>query len=281
MNTEALKKALDAAAQLIQKTAQGKPRIAFVLGSGWDAFSEEIEILNSWNYSEIPHFIPPTIEGHKGKLVLGKIDGVLIYCLQGRVHFYEGHSHTEVTFPVRLMKQLGVERIFLTNASGGINIHMRPGDFMIIKDHLNLTGTNPLIGVNPAFLGPRFPDMSAPYCPQMRAMIAESFKKNRIRFSEGVYAGVTGPTYETPAEIRYLRTVGADAVGMSTVSETIAAVHSGMKVAGIACITNLAAGMSDDVLSHSDVTHTARAVEKKMKTVLKDVISSLKTAGLI
>lgn len=281
MNADSLKKALSEAAQFIQSKTKEKPRLALVLGSGWDAFSEELEILNSWNYSEIPHFIPPTVEGHKGKLVLGKINGVLIFCLQGRVHSYEGHSHTQVTFPVRLMQQLGVERICLTNASGGINVHMNAGDFMIIKDHINLTGTNPLVGPNPEFLGPRFPDMSTPYCPQMRKLIAEAFKKNLVRFSEGVYAGVSGPTYETPAEIRYLRTVGGDAVGMSTVYETIAAVHAGMKVAGIACITNMAAGLSEEALSHKDVTNTAKAVEKKMKVVLKDMISSLKAAGLV
>lgn len=276
-----LKKYLDEAAAFIRKSTQAKPRIAFVLGSGWDAFSEEIEILNTWNYSEIPHFVPPSVDGHKGKLVLGTVGGTLLYCLQGRVHFYEGHSHSQVTFPVRLMKHLGVERVCLTNASGGINVHMRAGDFMIIKDHINLTGSNPLIGPNPAFLGPRFPDMTTPYCPQMRAMVAESFKKNIVRFSEGVYAGVTGPTYETPAEIRYLRAVGGDAVGMSTVWETIAAVHAGMKVVGIACITNLAAGLSDETLSHQEVTQTARAVEKKMKVVLKEFTASLSAAGLV
>ncbi|MCH2532939.1 MAG: purine-nucleoside phosphorylase, partial [Bdellovibrionales bacterium] len=224
---------------------------------------------------DIPHFFPPSVEGHSGQIVLGKVGNKKVAALKGRVHFYEGHTPQEVVHPTRVLKFLGINTLVLTNASGGIADGMQAGDFMIIKDHLNLTGQNPLIGPNLDELGPRFPDMSEAYNKELRQALHKIFKTKNLNVFEGVYCGVLGPSYETPAEIQMLKTLGGGAVGMSTVLEAIAAKHMGLKLAGLSCITNLAAGISDVALSHDDVKDVAQKVEKNFSEILTEFITTL------
>lgn len=245
-----------------------------ILGSGLGAFVDQIQVDATLPYDEIPGFIAPTVEGHGGRLILGTVGGVPIACLQGRVHYYEGHSMASVVHPTRTIAMLGIETLLLTNSAGGLDPNMRPGDFMIIDDHINLMGDNPLKGPNLAQLGPRFPDMSEAYDRKLSERMAEILTKMGIRFSRGIYCGVSGPTYETPAEVRYLQMIGGRAVGMSTVPESIAANHLGLRVCALSCITNPAAGLSVGRLSHDEVTQTAKLVEQTFCEFLKEFITS-------
>lgn len=245
------------------------PKVAFVLGSGLSFFGDSVEVHKRWKFSEIPHFCPPTVEGHPGQLLLGQLEGLPVAILQGRIHAFEGHSFQEIVYPVRTLAMLGVKILNVTNAAGGLNPKMKPGDLMIIKDQMNLTGNNPLIGPNIDELGPRFPDMTDLYDSRLRALLKKALVKHKARHSEGVYCGLLGPTYETAAEIRYLSKIGGHAVGMSTVSEVIAARHAGLRVAGLSCITNLGTGLSKSKLSHDEVKETAQKVERVFSSVLK------------
>lgn len=263
---------LEESAAYIRSRSNIRPKIGIVLGSGLGAFVEKIQVDTSLSYEEIPGFIAPTIEGHGGRLLLGQIDGVHVACLQGRIHYYEGHSMATVVHPTRTIAMLGIESLILTNSAGGLDPQMRPGDFMIIEDHINLMGDNPLKGPNIAQLGPRFPDMSEAYDRKLNEKMAEVLLRHGIRHSRGIYCGVSGPTYETPAEVRYLKQIGGSAVGMSTIPETIAANHLGLRVCALSCITNPAAGISKQKLSHDEVTQTAKMVESKFSAFLKDIV---------
>lgn len=253
-----------------------RPKIGLILGSGLGGLVDEIENAKSIPYAEIPNFPVSTVEGHAGQLVFGTLRDQQVVAMQGRFHFYEGYAPRQVCYPVWVMHSLGVETLIVTNAAGGINTGLKPGDLVLISDHINLMGTNPLIGVNHPELGPRFPDMSAGYDPELRGMAAEVAKSQGLDLKEGVYAGLTGPSYETPAEIRYLRTIGADQVGMSTVFEVIAANHCGIKVLGISCITNMAAGILPRKLSHAEVMETADLIKEKFTTLVAAIVKEVK-----
>lgn len=256
-----------------------QPEIGLILGSGLGVLADEIEEAVTIPYEDIPHFPKSTVEGHKGQLVIGQLSGKPVLALQGRFHYYEGYSMEEVVFPVRVMQELGIRSVLLTNAAGGVNESFTPGDLMIITDHINNIGTNPLIGPNDADIGPRFPDLSAAYDRDYIKYARSCAKKLGISVQEGVYAANSGPVYETPAEVRMLRTFGADAVGMSTVPETIAARHGGMRVLGLSCITNMAAGMLDQPLSHDEVMDTAKTVQSTFIALVKEIIGTLPGGG--
>lgn len=268
-------KIYEQASQYIQERINIKPKIGLILGSGLGVLADEIENAVYIPYGEIPGFPQSTVEGHAGRLVIGRLEGKEVIAMQGRFHYYEGYSLDLVTLPVRVMKKLGVEQILVTNAAGGINTRFSPGDLMIINDHINFTGRNPLIGPNDEQMGVRFPDMSQAYDAELRALAKEVAEELGISVQEGVYVGVVGPSYETPAEIRMLRTLGADAVGMSTVPEVIVAVHSGMKVLGISCISNMAAGILDKPLSHEEVVATAEQVKEKFLKLVKGILRKI------
>lgn len=240
---------------------------AIILGSGLGDFAEELAEPVILPYAEIPHFPVSTVAGHAGRLVCGKLGEKKILAMQGRFHFYEGYPMEEVVFPVRVMAMLGIRRLIVTNAAGGVNPDFHPGELMLITDHINFMGTNPLIGANDDQLGPRFPDMSHAYDEQGLALARRAAQQAGIPLREGVYAAFAGPSYETPAEIRMVRTWGADAVGMSTVPEVIAANHAGMRVTGLSCITNLAAGMQKS-LNHEEVMATSARVKDDFKRLL-------------
>lgn len=261
--------------RFIQEKLKGKIDVSIILGSGLGELAEEIKDPVRIEYRDIPNFPVSTVPGHAGRLVIGKIGDTSVMAMQGRFHFYEGYSMSQVTFPVRVMSMLGVKAVVLTNAAGGINLDFVPGDLMVIKDHINLTMNNPLIGKNIDELGPRFPDMSETYSKRLIENLKTIYEKHGIRFVSGVYAGLTGPSFETPAEIRMLRILGADAVGMSTIPEAIAARHCGMEVCGISCITNMAAGILDQPLTHEEVIETSNMVKEKFKAVLRDLIRDI------
>ncbi|MFP5518410.1 MAG: purine-nucleoside phosphorylase [Bdellovibrionia bacterium] len=272
MSANVIEKLQDALEFLKNKTTI-KPRIGIVLGSGLGSFVKSVEVEKSIPFSEVPHFLPPTVEGHSGNLIFGKVGAQNVAILQGRNHYYEGHSMESVVFPTRLLALLGCEIIVLTNSAGGFGETMQAGDFMIIEDHINLMGTNPLMGPNIKELGPRFPDMTEAYDKKLIATMEEIFGRKGIRYHKGVYCGVSGPTYETPSEVRYLKLIGGKAVGMSTVPEAIAANHLGVRVAAVSCITNLAAGMSAKKLSHDEVTETAKKVEQEFTSFLSEFVT--------
>lgn len=272
MNIERVQEQLKETLQFIRLRSQLKPKIGVVLGSGLGSFVNRLQIETAIPFAEIPHFIPPTVEGHQGRLVLGLIDQVPVAILQGRVHYYEGHSMAEVVYPIRTLAMLGLETIILTNSAGGIDPKMQAGDFMIIEDHINLTGDNPLKGPNIKNLGPRFPDMTEAYDRELNKKMVAILQQLQIRYSSGIYCGVSGPTYETPAEVKFLQLIGGKAVGMSTVPETIAANHMGLRVAALSCITNPAAGISKTKLNHQEVTEMALSVEKKFSDFLEAFI---------
>lgn len=263
--------------QAIQARAPGfTPEIGVILGSGLGPIAARIENPMVVPYTEIPNFHGTSVEGHAGKMILGKFHGVACVFLQGRFHVYEGYDMADVVFPTRAICALGIQTLLLTNASGGINTRFRPGDIMLIEDHLNLMGDNPLKGPNLAQLGPRFPDMSEAYSRECREVLERSARELGIDLKKGVYAGVLGPTYETPAEVRMLRTLGGDAVGMSTVPEAIAANHLGVRVAGLACITNLAAGLSPSKLTHVEVVENVKLSVHQLDRLLEKAIPRLK-----
>lgn len=259
----------------IRTKISSKPKIGVVLGSGLGSFVKDVEVEMVIPYKDIPHFSAPTVEGHSGNLIFGKIEGKSIVILQGRNHFYEGHSMESVVHPTRTLALLGVETLILTNSAGGCGDGMMPGDFMVIEDHINLMGTNPLMGPNIKELGPRFPDMTEAYDRRLIEIMERVLQKQGTRYHKGVYCGVSGPTYETPSEVRYLKLIGGKAVGMSTVPETIAANHLGLRVSALSCITNLAAGISNQKLSHDEVTETAKRVESHFSSFLKEFILNI------
>lgn len=264
------------AVQYIQSTLNNRqPKIGLILGSGLGVLGDEITNEIKIPYGDIPHFPKSTVQGHKGQLVVGTLEGKEVITMQGRFHFYEGYEMSQVTFPVRVMKQLGVETLIVTNAAGGINESFKPGDLMIITDHLNMMGTNPLIGPNEEEFGPRFPDMSEAYDRQLIQHAEQSAKRLNISVQKGVYVGNTGPSYETGAEIKMLRVLGGDAVGMSTVPEVIVANHAGLKVLGISCISNMAAGILDQPLTHEEVMETTENVKQTFLTFVKDIVNTL------
>ncbi|BAE84099.1 hypothetical protein DSY2310 [Desulfitobacterium hafniense Y51] len=252
-----------------------EPQMGVILGSGLGGFVDLIEDKVVIPYQEIPNFPVSTVEGHKGQLVFGKVLGKTVVAMQGRFHFYEGYSMQSVTFPVRVMQVLGVSGLIVTNAAGGINPAYRPGDLILIKDHINMMGDNPLRGANLSNLGPRFPDLSEGYDLEWRQKALTIAREVGIHPQEGVYAAMSGPSYESPAEIRFLRTIGADLVGMSTVPEVIIANHGGMRVLGISCVTNMAAGILSQRLSHAEVMETAERIEKQFVRFVQALVKGL------
>ncbi len=263
------------AVEAIQGRSALKPEIGIILGSGLGVIADDLKDSIRIPYTEIPHFHGTSIEGHAGQMILGMFHGVPTVFLQGRFHLYEGYSMEEVVFPTRTICGLGIQTLILTNAAGGVNTRFRPGDLMLIEDHLNIMGDNPLKGPNLAQLGPRFPDLSEAYSRECFEVMKEAAKDAETPVHSGIYAGLLGPTYETPAEIRMYRTLGADAVGMSTVPEAIAANHLGVRVAGLSCITNLAAGLSPQKLSHQEVINNSRIGAGRMKKILEVAVPRL------
>lgn len=263
------------AARFIRTRTPLAPRLGLVLGSGLGAFGDELADAASIPYQQIPHFPVSTAVGHSGQLVVGRCGGVPVAVMQGRVHFYEGYTLKEVTFPVRVLGALGVRVLVLTNAAGGINRKLRARGLLLIRDHLNLQGSNPLMGPNEDRFGVRFPDMTEAYSKKLIALAKQEARKLRLRLLEGVYAAVHGPSYETPAEIRALARLGADVVGMSTVPEVIVANHMGMKVLGISCVTNMAAGISKQKINHEEVLEAGRRVAHQFSVFLRALIPAL------
>lgn len=236
---EAIQKEIERAADYVFERIQERPATGIILGTGLGGLVEKVELVHALPYQEIPHFPQSTVPGHAGRLIFGRCGGKKVLVMQGRVHFYEGHPLSRVVFPVRVMKKMGVENLIISNAAGGLNPLFSPGDIMAITDHINLTGQNPLIGPNIEPLGPRFPDMTSVYDKRLIGIAEEAALEERISLKKGVYVGVTGPSMETPAETRFLRMIGADAVGMSTVPEVIAGVHCGLRILGLSAISNV------------------------------------------
>ena len=259
----------------VKKKVDFEPRVGIVLGSGLGDYANEINIVKTLEYSEIENFPVSTVVGHKGRFVFGYVQDVPVVIMQGRVHFYEGYSMKDVVLPTRIMAMLGVKKLVLTNAAGGINEAFNVGDFMLINDHISSFVPSPLIGENIEALGTRFPDMTEVYSKELSDIVRESAKKLGIGLREGVYIQLSGPAYETSAEIKMYRALGADAVGMSTVCEAIAANHAGLKVCGISCITNMATGVSDKKLDHKEVQETADRVSRDFKNLVSETVKNL------
>lgn len=249
------------------KKTQLRPKLAFVLGSGLSGFAKKIKADVEIPFAQIPHFGVSSVEGHPGRLVIGTLEGVPVAAMLGRLHAYEGLTLQQVVFPVRTLAVFGVETLLVTNAAGGLSKKMKPGDFMVIRDHINLTGDNPLRGHNVP-IGPRFLDLTEPYDKKLTGRLKDALKKEKVRAHEGVYIGVLGPTYETKAEVKFYAKIGGGSVGMSTVAEVIAARHAGMRVVGMSCITNLGTGLSKDTLNHEEVKEVANRVEDKFTRTL-------------
>jgi len=254
------------------------PEIALVLGSGLGDYGETIDVVATLSYNEIEGFPVSTVAGHKGRFIFGYVNGVPVVCMQGRVHYYEGYPITDVVLPTRLMKLMGAKVLFLTNAAGGLNYDFAAGDFMLITDHIMNFVPSPLIGENIDELGTRFPDMSDVYKKDLQQIIRNSAKELGIKLQEGVYIQLTGPNFETPAEVKMCRTLGADAAGMSTAAEAVAANHMGMKVCGISCISNLGCGMTDTPLTHEEVSETADRVAGQFKQLVTESIVNIHKA---
>ena len=263
------------ATRIIRSRISVEPRIAVVLGSGLGGFADDFENPVAIPYEDIPGFVRSTAQGHAGRLVVGTVDSVPVLAMQGRVHYYEGYSLEEVTFPIRTFGLLGVKTLVLTNAAGGINVQLTQGALMVISDHLNLMGVNPLRGPNDERFGPRFPDMSAVYSPELQELVIDEARAINVEVRRGIYCGLSGPSYETPAEIHLLRALGADAVGMSTVPEAIVARHMGIEVLGISCITNMAAGISDQPIDHAEVMAIGDRVRGTFTELLRRVVGRI------
>ncbi|MGC8548086.1 MAG: purine-nucleoside phosphorylase [Acidobacteriaceae bacterium] len=278
MSICAFSEAVEAAAYVRNRTKL-RPKVAVVLGSGLGGFGYALDNLKHLRFSEIPHFPVSTVYGHGGQMGIGAVDGTAVAVMQGRVHAYEGFKASSVVFPLRMLRQFGVEKVILTNAAGGIREGLTPGDLVLISDHINMSGLNPLAGPNDERFGPRFIDMTDAYSPRLRALAQTVAKAQGFAMKEGVYMNVLGPSFETPAEIRAFRTLGADLVGMSTVHETVAARHMGMEVLAISCVTNLAAGLGAEPLSHEEVLVTGGKVEEKLQGLLKAVIPRMVEGG--
>lgn len=259
---------------ITQKIGDFKPEIGIILGSGLGELADEFCKI-SIEYKDIPGFEASAVTGHKGRLVFAEINGKNIVMMQGRIHYYEGHTIQKVVFPVKVIKKLGVKTLIITNAAGGVNPSFNPSDLMIITDHINYMGINPLIGANDSSMGERFPDMSKIYTPELVELVKKIGQNIGIELQEGVYMAFTGPSYETPAEVRMARIIGADAIGMSTVPEAITACWAGMKVIGLSCICNSAAGVSNTELSHQDVIKAADKAKGKFKKLVNEVIKKL------
>lgn len=264
-----------AASEFLLKSLTVRPKVAVVLGSGLGAFADSLDNPVTVSYSQIPGWPQSTAVGHAGKLVVGEVAGVPVAVLAGRAHLYEGYTAQQSVYGIRSLREFGVESVILTNAAGGINPGFGPGSLALISDHINLQGQNPLTGPNDDALGPRFPDMSEVYSKAFRAVAKQAGRELGVELGEGVYAGLSGPSYETPAEIRYLRAIGADLVGMSTVAEAIAANHMGMKVLGISCVTNFAAGVIDQKLNHEEVLETGALVRDTVVSMLRTILPRL------
>lgn len=276
--TETLYDRATAAADAVLVRTSLRPRIAIVLGSGLGAFAEQLQNPTAISFSDIPAFPQSTVIGHSGRLVVGSFEDVPLAVMQGRVHAYEGYTSEEVTFPIRVLARMGVTQVILTNAAGGINPAFRQGQLVLIADHINLTGRNPIVGQHDERFGARFFDMSEAYSERLRRFAHEAGHAMNLRLDEGVYCSVLGPSFETPAEIRAFATLGADLIGMSTVQETIAARQIGIEVLGISCITNLAAGIQKEPLSHEEVLETGRAVESLLAGLLARLVPLMQNA---
>ncbi len=266
---------LDETVQFLRTRYSNKPSVGIVLGSGLGNFTDEIVIEKEIDYSDIPNFPLSTVEGHKGKLVFGKLSNKTVMVMAGRFHFYEGYTAQEIVFPIRVMKWLGVETVILSNAAGAVNPSFNVGDLMIIKDHISLLTPNPLIGKNFEEIGPRFPEMSEPYKRSLIQRAKAIAEKNGIRLKEGVYVSVTGPTFETTAEYNLISVIGADAVGMSTVQECIAAKHIGMNVFGISIITDLAVREENSLITHEEVLKAAKETEPKLAILFRELVGAI------
>lgn len=277
-NDVPLVKRLDEAKAVLLKKLGTFPKILMVLGSGLSGIADDIEREVEIPLSEIPHIKPLTVQGHVGRLVVGKLHGVRIACLQGRLHYYEGHTMDDVVFPARAFAWAGAQMFLLTNAAGGLRPEMSPLDFLLIRDHLNLFGTNPLIGPNHEALGVRFPDMTHIYDAELGDLLMEAARKHQIPIWEGVYVGIHGPSYETPAEIRMYRTLGGDVVGMSTVPEALALRHMGKRVVGLTCITNMAAGVTEEPLVHDDVLANGKKIYGRFSKLMASAIGQMEAA---
>lgn len=263
---------IKASAEFILKQSKYKPEVGLILGSGLGSLADTIEDAEFYNYSEIPNFPTSTVEGHAGRLVIGKLAGKIVVAMQGRFHYYEGYSMDKITFPVRVMKLLGVSKLIVTNACGAVNKNFKAGDLMVITDHINFSGSNPLFGHNIDEFGPRFPDMSEAYNLELRNKVLEVGKNLGIDLKQGVYVMFSGPTYETPAEVKFASIMGGDAVGMSTVPEVIIANHCGIKTVGISCLTNMAAGILNQPLNHEEVIETSTRVKNDFIKLMNKVI---------
>lgn len=266
---------INMAVNYIEDKIEVKPRLGLILGSGLGDLAEEIKDSVEISYKDIPSFPVSTVKGHKSQFVIGRMGNQNVIAMQGRFHYYEGYNMEEVVMSVRVLKKLGVTHLIVTNAAGSVNKSFEPGNLMIIKDHINFMGMNPLIGANLDDFGPRFPDMSEAYSEELIKKAEHCAKKINLIIRKGVYCAFTGPSYETPAEIEMIRTIGGDAVGMSTVPEVITAVHSGIKVLGISCLTNMAAGILDKPLNHKEVVETSKKANKKFKLLVKEVINEM------
>ena len=267
--------AAESAAQFITGRCSSRPRIAIVLGSGLGAFANDLTNATQIPYADIPAFPRSTAIGHAGNLVIGESAGISVAVMQGRVHLYEGYSAQQVAFPMRVLARLGVQAVILTNAAGGIDLNYRQGSLVAIRDHINLQGASPLVGPNDDRFGPRFPDMTDAYDPGLRRIAAEEAARAGIELYEGTYAAMLGPSFETPAEIRYLRAIGADLVGMSTVAEVIAARQLSLRVLAISCVTNMAAGITGEKITEEEVLETGERVRGKFATLLRAVLPRL------
>lgn len=270
-----LESKIEESAEYLLSIADGPPEVGLILGSGLGELAGEIEDPSMAGYEEIPGFKASTVEGHEGRLVFGTLAGKSVCIMQGRFHYYEGHAMRELVFPVRAMSGLGIDTLIVTNASGGIDTSLEVGDLVVLEDHINLMGDNPLIGENDDAVGPRFVDMTYAYDPDLRQLAHRQAREVGLELESGVYAANPGPSYETPAEIEMLRTLGADLVGMSTVPEVIAANHCGMDVLGLSCVTNMAAGVIDQPLDHDEVIETTERVKDDFKSVVRRVVRTL------
>jgi len=269
-----MQKAKEAAAYITARVRE-KPNLALILGSGLGGLAERVQKAVVIPYQDVPHFPQSTVPGHAGRLFCGRLGNRPVMVMQGRFHYYEGYELGQVTFPIRVMQELGLTGVVVTNAAGGIRTSLTPGDLVLIQDHINLMGDNPLCGPNAPGSGPRFPDMSEAYCRDWREAAAQVMSEMGMKVLEGVYAGLSGPSYETPAEIRYLRGIGADMVGMSTVPEVIVANQAGLKVLGISCITNMAAGVLNQKLSHDEVVAVAEKIGEQFAALIERVVPLL------
>ncbi|MDR7391588.1 MAG: purine-nucleoside phosphorylase [Armatimonadota bacterium] len=273
--TSELRRRMEEAAEAVRRRVAFEPKLAVVLGSGLGALADHIETVGVVPYAEIPHFPTSTVPGHAGRLVLGWLEGKPVAAMQGRVHLYEGYTAQEVVFPIRVLFALGCRTLLVSNAAGGLNREWRAGDLMVITDHINFQGTNPLVGPNDDSLGPRFPDMSRPYDPVLVELAERCAVEERVVLRRGVYVAVVGPSYETAAELRMLRGFGADAVGMSTVPEVIAARHLGMRVMGLAAITDMATGEAAQPVTHEEVLRVARELEPRFVRLVRRIVREM------